>query len=79
MMPSEHLVVWPSEILCNIGYFLSKMIKEVFKMSKEKNTDSLLRVSRVLSGYLKEVRTKVCKVLVYAALAEREFFFLLFC
>lgn len=55
------------------------MIKEVFKMSKEKNTDSLLRVSRVLSGYLKEVRTKVCKVLVYAALAEREFFFLLFC
>lgn len=78
MMPSEDLVVWPSEILCNIGYFLSKMIK-VFKMSKEKNTDSLLRVSRVLSGYLKEVRTKVCKVLVYAALAEREFFFLLFC
>lgn len=71
-------MVWPSEILCNIGYFLSKMIKEVFKMSKEKNTDSLLRILRVLSGYLKEVRTKVCKVLVDAALAEREFFFLLF-
>lgn len=36
VMPSENLVVQPSEILCNIGYVLSEKITESSKMTKEK-------------------------------------------
>lgn len=36
MMPSENLVVQPSETLCNIGYLFSKKVTEGSEMSKEK-------------------------------------------
>jgi len=35
-MPSENLVVLPSETMCNTGYLLSKRITEGSEMSKEK-------------------------------------------
>lgn len=73
MMPSENLVVRPSEILCNIGYLLSKMITNGSEMSKEQEYRQSI-VSRVLAVYLAEVEAKVWEVLAHIAQADTEFF-----
>lgn len=74
MMPSENLVVQPSEKLCNIGC-LSKKITEGSWMSKEKEYRHSIKNLKSLVVYLKEVETEVWKVLAH--IADREFSFLL--
>lgn len=68
-MPSENLVVQPSEIMCNTGC-LSEKITQGSEMSKKKGYRYSIKNLKSLVVYLKEVETEVWKVLAHIAQAD---------